>query len=170
MASSLFGSDVDILCRYWAMEATGESMLTSSLIADELPRGKKGGGGVCIRPSWLLHDGLSLFFHGCRLNAPKRPFPFAAAASSMSMPLSSGMSSRSFRPGTVGKRLGEEFAVMDPSRPVVDVVSLSRTWRMISASRLTSLSTGALSSINSARMRPNCLDFGCGRVSKGGDK
>lgn len=122
-----------------------------------------------MKPSWAPHNVLSLspFFHGCRLKAPNRPLPFAAAAvaiSSMSIPVSSGISSSSFSPGTVGRRLGEEFAVVDPSWPVV--LSLSRTWRMISASRWTSLSMGALSSRSSARMRPNCLDLGCFWISK----
>lgn len=40
MESSLMGSDVDILCRYCVMEATGRSMFRSSLIADELPRAR----------------------------------------------------------------------------------------------------------------------------------
>lgn len=134
-------------------ETVGESMLMSSLMAEEPARGNEGGGGVCAGAS-LCQNPLPLLFRGNPKAANK---PLAVDPPSILMPLSlpsSGTpSSGPSKSGTVGIKLGDDWAVTGSP-------SLSRTWRMISASRRNSLSTGAASSISSARMRPNCRDLG----------
>jgi hypothetical protein len=88
-------------------------------------------------------------------NVPNRPLTVEPSRLMLPSLSSSGTpSSGPSKSDTLGRRLGDDCAVREgPS-------SASRTWRMISASRRNSLSTGADSSKSSALMRPNCLDFG----------
>lgn len=132
-------------------------MLTSSLIADDPARGNEGGGGVCAGASRCQKSLPLVFLEAPMLNAPNKPL---VVELSMLMPLSlssSGTpSSGPSNPGTAGNNVGDDCAVTEGRSKS----SLSRTWRMISASRRTSLSMGAASSRSSALIRPNCLDFG----------
>jgi len=77
----------------------------------------------------------------------------------------SGMSSRpSDWVAARGSRLGEDAVVVvcEGARFISPSVSLSLTCRMTSASRLTSVSTGATSSRRAARMRAKFFVFGFG--------
>lgn len=134
--------------------AVGESILASSLMVDEDPRGKKVGGGG-VRCSKLFQKSLlPPLLESCLPNVPKRPLLVKPATGSPSRPivLSSGIPLRASERLLTAWRVGEEC--------VVSVVSLSRTCRMTSASRLTSASTGIDSSINSSRTRPSARIFG----------
>jgi hypothetical protein len=75
---------------------------------------------------------------------------------------SSGMSPRD---SCVGPKVGDESAVAEAWREggIVDSrpISLSRTWRTTSASLLTSVSMGALSSARAALIRAKPFGFGC---------
>jgi hypothetical protein len=138
-------------------EIVGESMLMSSLTAEDSARGKLGGGGVWVarefQKSLLIEPRLVV----CKEpNAPNNPLTVDPSRLMLPSLSSSGTPSRGpSRSETEGSRLGDDCAVTEgPS-------SASLTCRMISASRRTSLSTGADSSKSSALMRPNCRDFGC---------
>ena len=146
------------LCSAPVVGLVGESMLMSSLIADDSPRWNDGGGGVCAA-RWFQKPLLTELRPVFRLpSAPKSPLVVEPSRLILlSLPSSGTPSSGPSSPGTVGSRLGDDCAVTDV-RSVS--TSLSRTWRIISASRRNSLSTGAASSNSSALMRPNCLDFG----------
>lgn len=76
-----------------AEDAAGESIVISSLMADELPRGRNVGGGVCVS---LLQDPLAPRENGSPPvpNAPNNPFVLAELVVSKAMLASSGTSSR----------------------------------------------------------------------------
>ena len=168
-----------------AEPAEGESMLTSSLIPDDEPLGRKaGGGGVTLVPLILLvSENVSQkffpfeFINACFLKLLDR-FESVIISSSI---MSSSPSRVVFRFGEVdavdifGMSKGGGGAatptvvapVPAPAPAVIDggargsrFKSLSRTWRMTSASRWTSESTGILSSARAARMRAKPLVFG----------
>jgi len=131
----------------------------SSLTADDSARGNVGGGGVWVAREFqksLLIEPRPLEWRDP--NAPNKPLALEPSRLMLLSLSSSGSSgtppSGPSRSGAEGSRLGDDCAVTEgPS-------SASRTCRIISASRRTSLSTGADSSKSSALMRPNCRDFG----------
>jgi hypothetical protein len=140
----------------WDDEMVGESMLMSSLTADDSARGKAGGGGVWV-PRWFQKSVPTELrpFECSDPNVPNKPLVVEPSRLMLPSLSSSGTPSNGpSRSETEGNRLGDDCAV--PEGPS----SASRTCRMISASRRTSLSTGADSSKSSALMRPNCLDLG----------
>ena len=152
MFSAVIGGPLDA-------DMIGESMLISSLIAEDSARGKLGGGGVWAKrwfqKPWLIE--LRFVFNEPK--APNSPLVVELSRLMLISLSSSGTPSRGpSSPGTVGRRPGEECAVPE-GRSIS--TSFSRTCRMISASRRVSLSTGAASSNNSALIRPNCRDLGC---------
>lgn len=139
------------------VDMEGESRsISMSLMPDEEPRGKNGGGGVRLLSS--LNDSqnsLPLEFRmACCLKLLDRPDPTSDIISSSGMPSNESC---------VGPRLGDECWVV-----LVDIgicrgsmsMSASRVWRTTSASRRTSVSTGALSSARAARIRANPLVLG----------
>lgn len=141
-------------------EPTGMSMLISSLIPEELSLGMIGGGGVRIRSSKLFQNvGPPEFLMAwCENALEERRLEW----SSMFIAGSSEMFSRLSNGPTVAVRFGEDVAVVgcEWQRFISLSASLSRTCRITSASRRTSLSIGAPSSRRAARMRAKPLVFG----------
>lgn len=138
-------------------------MLMSSLTPEELPVGTIGGGGVLMRSSKLFQkftppECLMAWF----VNALEDRL---LIESSLSDESSGIFSELSMGPAVTGPRFGEEAVVVgcDGCRLMSPSASLSRTCRMTSASRLTSVSIGAPSSKRAARIRFRFLDFGYGR-------
>ncbi len=130
----------------------GESNKRSSLMPDEEPRGRKGGGG-----------GVRLF---SSVNVSQNSFPFEfriacclklldSPDDTSAMMSSSGMPSN--ESCVVGPKLGDECVVVlvdnEGCRARSRSMSLSRVWRTTSASRRTSVSIGALSSARAALIR-----------------
>ena len=161
--------------------ADGESMLISSLIPDEEPLGRKaGGGGVTLVPLMLLvSEKVSQkffpleFMKACFLKLLDKPVSIIISSSAMS----SSPSRAVFKVGEVGVAVGApgiSRGGADPTvapAPAVAValagvmrgdrsMSLSRTWRITSASRCTSASMGVLSSARAARIRAKPLVLG----------
>lgn len=139
------------------VDVEGESRFRSiSLMPDEEPRGKNGGGGVRLFSSLnVSQNSLPLEFRmACCLKELDRPDPTSDIISSSGIPSNESC---------VGPRLGDECWVV-----LVDMgmcrgsmsMSASRVWRTTSASRRTSVSTGALSSASAARIRANPLVLG----------
>ena len=144
------------------------SIPISSLIPDELPRGKRGGGGVRILSSKVFQKStpaecLIAWFEKL-LDIEERllaiPSVFMISSESMSSIASTG-------PVVAGYKLGDEAVVWgcEGKIAVSTSLSLSRTWRITSASLRTSVSTGALSSWSAARIRAKVLVLGCGDIS-----
>lgn len=91
-----------------------------------------------------------------------------AADISLAMVMSSKISPEpepSLGPAVAGRMHGDEAAVAgcEPVAQMLLALSLSRTWRITSASRDTSVSIGAASSCNAARMRWKILGLGFGK-------
>ena len=136
------------------VDTVGESILISSLTVEELPRGNGGGGGVRVSVLKLFQKSLDA--DGLRPKSPNRPLVFDPKPEvSRLLGVSSGIPSSD---SMTGCNVGDDCAVDDWRRSIS--MSLSRTWRITSASFLISASTGMLSSSSSARMRPNARVFG----------
>lgn len=136
----------------------GESKHISSLIPEEDPRGRKDGGGVRLLSSVKVSQNsfpLELRM-ACCLKLLESPEVASAIISSSGMPSKESC--------VVGPRLGEECVVFvvdtDGCRVGSKSMSLSRVCRTTSASRRTSVSTGALSSASANRIRANPFVLG----------
>jgi len=143
--ADLEGEDVcgsELLAVCWlgksgGVERDGESKDISSLIPDDEPRGRNGGGGVRLLSS-------------VKVSQNSLPFELASSIiSSSNMPPSESC--------VTGPKLGDEWVVvvvdMEGRRVGSSSISLSRVRRTTSASRRTSVSTGVLSSARAARIR-----------------
>ena len=135
------------------------SMFMSSLMAAELLRGRGGGGGVRMRSSKLFQ----------KWTPPECLIAWDVKALEerrLSREMSSGMALvLSVVMGAEGAKVGEEQKVVGcdcarGGRLISLWASPSRTCRMTSASRRTSVSMGAPSSSREAFTRANVLDFG----------
>jgi hypothetical protein len=140
-------------------EEDGESNEISSLMPDEEPRGRKGGGGgVRLFSSVnVSQNSFPLEFRiACCLKLLERPDDTSAIISSSGMPSNESC--------VVGPRLGDECVVVlvdnEGCRVSSRSISLSRVWRTTSASRRTSVSTGVLSSARAALIRANPFVLG----------
>jgi hypothetical protein len=127
----------------------GESREISSLIPEDEPRGRKGGGGG-VRPlSSVNVSQKSLPFEfrmACCLKLLESPDDISAIMSSSGMPSNESC--------VVGPMFGEECVVDNEACRVGSrSMSLSRVCRTTSASCRTSVSTGVLSSARAARIR-----------------
>jgi len=145
------GSDV---LRAPGIGGVGESSGISSLIPEEEPRGRNCGGGVRFFSS-VKFSQKSLPFElriACCLKLLERPDEISVIISSSGIPS---------KESCVGPRLGDECVVVTEGFRVSSrSTSLSRVWRTTSASRRTSVSTGALSSARAARIRAKPLVLG----------
>lgn len=97
-------------------EIVGESILISSLTADDSARGNEGGGGVCVARCCQKSLLMELRFVECsEPNAPNRPFVVVEPSRLMLPSLSSsGTPSRGpSRSETEGSRLGDDWAVAE---------------------------------------------------------
>jgi hypothetical protein len=147
------GSDV---LRVLGIGGVGESNSKSSLIPEEEPRGRNCGGGVRFFSSVKFSQN-SLPFElriACCLKLLERPDEISVIISSSGIPS---------KESCVGPRLGDECVVVKEGFRVSSrstSTSLSRVWRTTSASRRTSVSTGALSSASAARIRAKPLVLG----------
>lgn len=144
----------------------GESILISSLMPDDEPRGRNaGGGGVTLLPATLpVSENVSQktlpleFFKACclkLLDSPDSPIIIS----------SSGTSSR-FSPCRLGDICAAAISSGGGGPEGIRgsrSISLSRTWRITSASRRVSQSTGWFSSARAARMRAKPFVFGCAK-------
>lgn len=145
------GSEV---LRVPGMGGVGESRDISSLIPDDEARGRNGGGGVRFFSSVnVSQNSFPLeFLIACCLKLLERPDEISVIISSSGIPS---------KESCVGPRLGDECVVVKEGFRVNSrSTSLSRVWRTTSASRRTSVSTGALSSARAARMRAKPLVLG----------
>jgi hypothetical protein len=163
--ADLDGDDVcgsELLAVCWlgnrgGVECEGESRDMSSLIPDDEPCGRNGGGGVRLFSSVKFsQNSLPFEFRiACCLKLLERLAPASAMISSSAMPSNDSC---------VGPRLGEECVVVvvdiDGRRVGSRSMSLSRVRRTTSASRRTSVSIGALSSARAARIRAKPLVLG----------
>jgi hypothetical protein len=157
--ADLEGEDVcgsELLAVCWlgksgGVERDGESKDISSLIPDDEPRGRKGGGGVRLLSSVKVsQNSLPFEFRmACCLKLLESPALASSIISSSNMPPSESC--------VTGPKLGDEWVVvvvdMEGRRVGSSSISLSRVRRTTSASRRTSVSTGVLSSARAARIR-----------------
>jgi hypothetical protein len=146
------------------VDSDGESIGTSSLIPEEEPLGIKPGGGVWRRSSEKVSQNfLPLELRiACCLKLLDKPLSVDGVDEESAIISSSGISPRD---SCVGPKVGDEKAAAGAWREggliCSGPISLSRTWRTTSASLLTSVSIGALSSARAALIRAKPFGFGC---------
>ena len=155
-------------------EESGVSICMSSLTPEELPLGAIYGGGVWVRSSAKFHIPKLVELRAAwNENVLDERRLAADMFSLMAIETSSGVSPEpllqlSFVPALImGRRLGDEVVVVGCEIGVLQILSeaalalsLSRTWRITSASRDTSVSIGAASSRRAARIRWRFLGLG----------
>ena len=145
----------DSLCGYTnADPADGVSIAASSPPAEMLDAFLTGGGGVRYLPSKEFQNSIPPeFVVAWRRKLFGNGLADKGATDSPALSDASPLGIRAGRDGNPdGTREGDTGA--NPG-------SLSRTWRITSASRLASLSIGVHSSNNAARMRAKVLVLGC---------
>lgn len=132
----------------------GESWNVSSLMPEDDLRGRNWGGGVRFLSSvkWSQKSLPFEFRMACCLKLLERPDEISVMMSSSGIPS---------KESWVGPRLGDECVVVKEGFRVSSrSPSLSRVCRTTSASRITSVSTGVLSSARAALIRANPFVLG----------
>lgn len=157
--ADLEGDDIwsdmpDWLANNGGVDREGESREISwSLIPEEEPRGRNGGGGVRLLSSLnVSQNSLPLEFRiACCLKLLDSPVDMSAIMSSSGMPS---------KDSCVGPKFGEEWFVDIEWCRGSRSMSLSLVRRTTSASRRTSVSIGVLSSAKAARIRAKVFVLG----------